>query len=235
MPYLTEASRGTGGYLSSLAMSGNVGGDSLALPALETLSYVFGMLNRPLNPKEYSNEDVVQNTYGMQMKAQGKPNIFNLQGNERLNVLKNMLSPTERKYFKEMVNVSDSDSRQELYDAGSARLRAALQVAWKNQAKNAHVYYDNYESDYEKNFVVADSSRISLTGSSDTMFAEIRNQVFGTDYSYEKPIVNSLVYNNGYNVKENNQIDNILSSQRTIITNKKILSTTYLKPVDMFF
>ena len=234
MPYLTEASRNTKGYLSSLAMSGNVGDGSLALPALETLSYAFGMVNRPFNPKEYTHEDIVQNTYEMQMKSEGKQNIFDLQGGEPLNILKNMLSPTERKYFKEMVNVNDSETRQELYDAGSARLRAALQNAWKTQAVASRSSYQSYESDYDKDFIVASSSDMALSGSSDTMFAEIRNQVFGTETSYEKPIINSLISNNSYNKGDSDKIDRILSSQRTIITKKKILSTTYLKPVDMF-
>lgn len=233
MPYLTSSSRDFGGYASALMMSTKVGDGSLLLPALETAAFLKGVVSKPFTPKHYAKEDLTQNSYQMMLNAQGKPNIFNLQGNENLNTLKNMLSPTERKYFKEMVNASDDETRQELFDAGSARLRAALQVAWKQQSSAAGHNFQNYSSSNDAEFKTVDLSDYSFSGDSSSMYTEVKDAIFGADYIYEKPIINSLIKN--HRAEETDRINNILAAQKTVIKKTRILSTTSINSYESFY
>lgn len=143
-PILDTASASTRGYISSMNIALRVGefGDPV-LPLMTTMSYAKGMLFGPNEVERVTREDELKNMieYAKSQlpqddyKGNFNSSIYNMSESDGLSKMKNYLTMTERKYLDDLVNETDEDARQQIYDASSDRMKKVLDTLWKRQAE----------------------------------------------------------------------------------------------------
>lgn len=230
-PYFDLASSSPTNFLTSLIISRNVGDGSLVMPALITANAVKGLFFGANTPEHYQEEDEITNTLQAVRRSKGESSFFTMSNKDNLNKLKSYLSPTERKYFKDLINVSDYDSRQNIYEGSSERLRKVLDVAWGQQARFAKTSYTGYDVQQEKDIPIGPANfDTTFSNDSNIAFAQLRQNNYGKNYAYERPTLSRLLNKN--EVDENREIINSLLETQQRVKSKKTLSTTFFQSVD---
>lgn len=225
MPFVNMSERGVGGLLNSMILSAKVGNGSLAMPAINTLSFLKGSLFGESMSSNYYQEDLIANTLQKQREMSGLNNVYHMTGKENLSNLKTYLTPTERKFFKDIVNTSDLSAREKVYEESSARFRKVLDVAWKQQNYN----YNGFDVS-DKQINIANYDGPSLSNDNGLASAQLRQSVFGSNLAYEK----SSMYKNFGSINLFNNVYSRLKKHGNAITGTRTMSTTFASEVDNF-
>ena len=232
MPFVRLSERGVGGFLNSMLLSNNVGSGSIAMPVINTLSFAKGLVFGESESKHYYEEDLIVNTLQKSREMSGMPNVYEMTGRENITTLKTFLSPTERKYFKDIINTSDLVAREEIYNESSARFRQVLDTAWKQQADFVNENYESFDvSKKTVNYINSshfDSSELSNDNSLAT--AQLRSSLLGKSFAYEK----SNLYRNFGTISLFDNAQRRLIRQNNFSIGSKTMSTSFIDEVDHF-
>ena len=144
---------------------------------------------------------------------------------ENITTLKTYLTPTERKFFKDIVNTSDLAAREKVYEEASTRFRKVLDVAWKQQNYN----YNSF--DIKDNPInIANYDGPTLSNDNGLASAQLRQSVFGSNLAYEK----SSMYKNFGSINLFNNVSSRLKKHGNSVVGTRTMSTTFASEVDNF-
>ena len=241
-PIFDKSRQGFTDYLQTTEIAMRASGGDVILPVMNTLAYLDGLVFGNKTPDRYRKEDLVQNTleYQEHMYAieNGKNDnsVFSIRPTDSIGKFKSFLSPTEKKYFDAMVNVTDDEERDKIYKAASNRLRIVLNAAWQKKERYIgeslglpefeppqldvlNIGQDSYnESNYDNQIAYA---RIKMQMGDETNTYEKRNMA--------KQVSDEVLKSNPEYIKELVQKSRKSVKKQTVLSNTFGIDASFIK------
>lgn len=240
MPIIDTASTGNiRDYMQALNIGIRAGdfGDPI-IPIITTGAFIKGKIFGPNRIERIESENLLkdqieyskflsQEDFGQRIGL--NDSVYSMTGEEGLSRMKSYLTSNERKYLDDLINVSNEEQRDKIYEVSSNRMKKVLNAIWKKQANYIGEEYTNRSNVELPTF--EDIPNYNLTN--ETMYNEALFKFeSGLNLnSYEEKLVNLFGTDHLYDFSRRNNISEYFDRmlKRNVKKyNQEVLSTTMI-------